>query len=196
MQITGGGNGLGRQIALKLAEKKCRLVIVDIDKEAAEETVSLVRDKEKNVDIKIYKANVSDFIQCQDLVNKVSEDFGAVDMLICNVGLIPVFDYVDITIDQIEKTVGVNVMSSLYLIKLVLNSMLERNSGHIICTSSIGGRIPLPGGSLYTLTKFGLCGFLDALRVELAMLGKNVKVTTLQPYFIKTNSDIRNFIEK
>lgn len=181
---------------MKLAEKKCKLVIVDINGKAAEETVSLVNRNQENVDIRAYEADVSDFNQCQSVVNKVEEDLGGVDLLISNAGLIPVHDYVDITIDQIEKTVGVNLMSSLYLIKLIINRMLERNSGHIVCTSSIGGKIPLPGGSLYTLTKFGLCGFLDALKVELAMLGKNVKITTLQPYFIKTNSEIKNFIEK
>lgn len=169
---------------------------MDIDGKAAKETLSLVKSKHKDVDVRTYKADVSNYVQCQSVTKKIEEEFGAVDILISNAGLIPVFDYADITIDQIERTVGVNVMASLYLIKLVLDKMLERNSGHIVCTSSIGGQIPLAGGSLYTLTKFAVTGFLDAFRLELAMLGKNVKVTTLQPYFIKTNSEITNFIEK
>lgn len=169
---------------------------MDIDGKSAKETLSLVKRKYKDVDVRTYKADVSNYAQCQRVTKMVEGELGAVDILISNAGLIPVYDYVDITIDHIERTVGVNLMASLYLIKLVLDSMLERNSGHIVCTSSIGGQIPLAGGSLYTLTKFGVSGFLDAFRLELQMLRKNVKVTTLQPYFIKTNSEIKQFIEK
>ncbi|KAL5284991.1 SDR16C5.2 family protein [Megaselia abdita] len=190
--ITGGGNGLGREISLRLADKKCKLAIVDIDEKAAKETLSLVKSKGEH---RTYRADVSDFAQCQSVVRKVEEEMGPVDILISNAGIMPCIDFVDISMDQVEKTVGVNLMSSLYFIKLVMDKMLERNSGHIVCTSSIGGQIPLPGGSVYTLTKFGLTGFLEAFRVELAYLNKSVKVTTLQPYFLKTNQEISNFIE-
>lgn len=172
------------------------MAIVDIDEKAANETLSLVKTKYDDVDVRAYKADVSNFAQCQSVTSKVEEELGAVDILISNAGLMPCRDYVRISMDQIEKTVGVNLMSNLYFIKLVMDKMLQRNSGHIVCTSSLAGQIPLPGGSVYTLTKFGLTGFLDAFRVELAMLGKDIKVTTLQPYFIKTNNEITNFIEK
>lgn len=195
LQITGGGNGLGREIATKLAERKCKLAIVDIDQKAANETVAFLKNKFDNLVAEAYIADVSDYDQCQKVASKVEQELGFVDILISNAGLMPCIDFADITMDRIEKTVGVNLMSNLYFIKLVLDKMIERNSGHIVCTSSIGGQVPLPGGSVYSLTKFGLTGFLEAFRVELIRQKKNVKVTTLQPYFIKTNQEICTFME-
>lgn len=169
---------------------------MDIDENAAKETATLVKSKHEDVDVRTYKADVSNFAQCESVIRQVEEEIGAVDILISNAGLMPCNNYVDITMDQVERTVGINLMASLYVIKLVINKMLERNSGQIVVTSSIGGQIPLPGGSVYSLTKFGLTGFLEAFRVELAVLRKNVKVTILQPYFTKTNSEIQSFIEE
>lgn len=176
-------------MARLLASRKCKLAIVDIDERGANETKRLIREEHCASEVNIYKVDVSNFDQCESVIQKVEADLGQIDILLLNAGLMQDVEFAKMSKDSINKVVTVNLLAYMWFIKLVLSKMIERGSGQIACTSSIASQIPLMGMSVYSATKFALTSFLDSLRVETSHT--NVKITTIQPYFLKTNEDVR-----
>lgn len=181
-------------MALLLASRQCKLAIVDIDEKGANETRRLIEENQGTSKVVIYKTDVSDYDQCVKVVQRVEKDLGEIDILLLNAGLIQDIEFVKMSKESINKVVTVNLLAYMWFIKLVLSKMIERNSGHIACTSSIASQIPLMGMSVYSATKFGLTSFLDSVRVETSHT--NIKITAIQPYFLKTNEDVRAAISQ
>ena len=85
-----------------------------------------------------------------------------------------------------SKVMVVNAESNFWTVKEVLPTMLKRNSGQIVTISSLAGLVGAPYVTDYCASKFASYGFSDALRCELYARGKNIKVTTICPYFVNT----------
>ncbi|CRK88201.1 CLUMA_CG001982, isoform A [Clunio marinus] len=191
--ITGGGHGLGRGISLRLAELGCRIVIADVNLEAAEKTCKEIRDK--GVQAKAYKVNVTKANEIEKLRDNVFNDLGAVDILINNAGLMSNSN-LDETPENIETMLKVNVLGPILVTKCFLDQMKERRNGHIVCIASMSGIISTPHNIPYTASKFGAYGFMSALEENLRIKQwrKYIKTTTICPYFIKTREDIVDFL--
>lgn len=181
-------------MALRLASKSCKLAILDIDEKGAEETKRLILKQQSNCLVMTYKTDVCKYDECEKVIQQVEHDLGEIDILLLNAGIMQDVEFKKMSVDSINKVVTVNLLAYFWFIKLVLNKMIARNSGHIACTSSIASQVPLMGFSVYSATKTALTSFLDSLRAEVS--GANVKITTIQPYFIKTNKDVRAAISQ
>jgi all-trans-retinol dehydrogenase (NAD+) len=85
-----------------------------------------------------------------------------------------------------SKTMIVNAESNMWTVREFLPSMLKKNSGHVVSISSVAGMTGCAGMTDYCASKFAAFGFSESLRIEMKILGKNVKCTTICPFFINT----------
>ena len=115
--VTGGANGLGREIARCLAKEKCNIVICDLDIENAEKTAKEI-ESEFGVTTKAYKVDVSDFEAVDNLKKSIEEDVGFVDILVNNAGVMAITSLREGKPSDYKKIFDINVMSSFWVNKL------------------------------------------------------------------------------
>lgn len=187
--VTGGGNGIGRQLVLELVSRGARVAAVDIDEKALQETVRLAGDLGGS--ISIHSVNITDQTAVEALVEKVIAAHGSVDGLINNAGIIqPFVRVVDLTYPQIKRTMDVNFYGALFMTKAFLPALLQRPEGHIVNVSSMGGFLPVPGQTIYGASKAAIKLFTEGLNSEL--LNTNVRTTVVFPGAINTNISINS----
>ncbi|XP_055643803.1 estradiol 17-beta-dehydrogenase 11-like [Toxorhynchites rutilus septentrionalis] len=194
--ITGGGNGLGREIALQLAGKGCNVIVVDVDLKSAEDTCVVLR--KLNVKAHAYRVDVSSYEEVQSLATAVYKDFGPVDLLINNAGLIQFKFLEGNTTEDVHRMIDVNVKSHIWTTKVFLERMIERKRGHIVGISSMSGMFAFPWAVVYSTSKFAVNGFMAAMREQLRLQGHSeyIRTTTVCPYYIATRKDIVDFLQK
>lgn len=195
--ITGGGNGLGKGLCLEFAKLGCDVVIADIDIEAANKTSNEITEK-FNIKSKSYKVDVSNFDEIESFKNQVYEDFGKVDILINNAGIISYSTIFKESINFIDKLIKVNFTGCIIITKVFLEDMIKRNSGHIVSISSLGGLYHIPTSVNYCATKFGVTGFMLGLRefLRCAKLDNQIYLTTIYPDVIATQDHVINSVSK
>ena len=182
--VTGGGNGIGRDLVLNLLAKGARVAAVDIDESALEETAALSGDKKNNLTTHI--VNITDKEVVDALPEQIIAQHGAVDGLINNAGIIQPFVRLnDLEYDAIERVMRVNFYGTLYMTKAFLPHLLRRPEAHITNVSSMGGFLPVPGQTLYGASKAAVKLLTEGLNSEL--LSTNVRVTVVFPGAIGTN---------
>uniref|UniRef100_A0A1L8E4L1 Short-chain dehydrogenase/reductase 3 n=2 Tax=Nyssomyia neivai TaxID=330878 RepID=A0A1L8E4L1_9DIPT len=188
--VTGGGNGIGREIALKLAQKKCNIAIVDVDCVAGRETV---KDCEAlGVKAKFFEADVGKSDQVFALLKTIEYEMGFVDILVNNAGLMPILSLREGTPSEVDRIVQTNFLSNIWTCRTFLGGMIERKKGHVVCIASASSIHPMPGATIYTGTKWGVAGLMAALEEEVRNEGHGnyVKFTTVYPYFVATRKDL------
>ena len=182
--VTGGGNGMGREIVLNLLSKGASVAAVDINESALQETVKLAGDR--NEKLATFVLNITDKEAVKTLPAKVIERFGAVDGLINNAGIIQPFVRLnDLKFDAIQRVLDVNLYGTLYMVKAFLPHLLKRPVAHVVNVSSMGGFLPVPGQTVYGASKAAVKLLTEGLYAEL--LNTNVKVTLVYPGAIGTN---------
>ncbi|KAG4071374.1 hypothetical protein HA402_004078 [Bradysia odoriphaga] len=187
--ITGGGNGIGRALALRFASEGCNIAIADIEWDAAVATAKLLQAK--NVVAKAYHMDVSDVNQLKQLQCDIEKDIGPVDILVNNAGVLPLLSLREGSDIEIERIVKVNITSQFFATRTFLPGMISRRRGHIVGISSICAVHPLPGTVIYSATKFAVNGYIQALHEELRQEGNHfIKLTSVLPYFVSTRRDL------
>lgn len=182
--VTGGGSGMGRELVLNLLSKGAKVVAIDINESALQETVALVGNE--NTSLKTFVIDITNREAVEGLVEKSIVHFGAVDGIINNAGIIqPFIKLKDLDYDVIERVVRVNFYGTLYLTKAFLPHLVSRPEGHIVNISSMGGFLPVPGQTIYGATKAAVKLLTEGLNSELTKT--NVKVTVVFPGAIHTN---------
>ena len=182
--ITGGGNGIGRELVLNLLSKGASVAAVDINESALQETVELAGDKKARLTTHVVNITNRDAVTA--LPEQVVSRHGVVDGLINNAGIIQPFVRVnDLEYAAIERVMNVNFYGTLYMTKAFLPHLLTRPEAHIANVSSMGGFMPFPGQSLYGASKAAVKLLTEGLRSEL--LNTNVRVTVVFPGAIGTN---------
>jgi short-subunit dehydrogenase len=181
--ITGGGNGIGRELVLLLVSKGARVAAVDIDATALKETVKLAGDSSK---ISTHVVNITDRAAVEKLPAEVVKIHGTVDGLINNAGIIQKFVKInDLDYQDIERVMKVNLYGVIHMTKAFLPILLKRPEAHIVNVSSMGGFLPVPGQTIYGASKAAVKLFTEGLNSEL--LPTNVRVTIVFPGAIGTN---------
>ncbi|MEK5061712.1 SDR family NAD(P)-dependent oxidoreductase [Paenibacillus shunpengii] len=176
--ITGGGSGLGRAAALKLAEQGVNISVIDISEAAGNETVKLV--EEKGVKAIFVKADVSKAEDVKNYVDKTVEAFGTIDMFFNNAGISgPGTRFAENTIEQINQVVGINLLGALYGVKYVLEVMLKNGGGSIVNTSSTAGVVGQETVGTYSATKHGIVGITKTIAAEYAREG--IQINAIAP---------------
>lgn len=190
--VTGAGSGMGRELTLRLLEMGAKVVAVDLNEESLKETASLSPVKEERLYTKVL--NITDKEAVLKLPEELKTEFGEVDGIINNAGIIqPFVNVEELDIEKIEQVMNVNFYGTLYFIKAFLPSLKSRREAHIVNISSMGGFLPVPGQSIYGASKAAVKLLTEGLSSELT--GTNVKVTVVFPGAIETNISTNSGLE-
>jgi len=181
--ITGGASGIGKIMGRIALQKGANLMIWDISQERIDETIS----EFSNIGIVTgMKVDVSDNEQVKIAAKKVKENFGVVDVLINNAGIVVGKYFQDHSIYDIKRTMDINALAPMMITYEFLPEMIKQNSGHICNIASSAGLISNPKMSIYVASKWAATGWSDSLRLEMKQQKLNIGVTTVTPYYINT----------
>ena len=171
--VTGGGNGLGRQLALELVKAGAIVAAIDINKEGLNETVLLAGENGKH--IYPLECNITDESAVNRLPERIFSHCGHVDGLINNAGIIQPFVNVD-EMDEalIQRIFNINFWGTLYMIRAFLPYIRKCKEGCLVNVSSLGGFVPVSGQTIYGASKAAVKQLTDGLRAELAETGVHV----------------------
>lgn len=177
--ITGASSGIGEATAKELAANGAKLVLVA----RREDRLRKIQEEINNSGGQaLYKvADVTSYEQMEDVASYTLEQYGKIDVLVNNAGLMPQAFLYKKKINEWDKMIDVNIKGVLYAIAAVLPSMRAQKSGHIINLSSVAGHNIYPGGTVYCGTKHAVRAISEGLRQEEAMSGTNIRVTNVSP---------------
>lgn len=181
--VTGAGSGIGKAIALGLAEQGCSVAVVDISEERLNDVVTEIN----KIGVAIGEVvDVQSVQQVEDLFKRVLETFPTLDIVVNCAG---VYDgYAGITetsYDLWNKVIDINLTGAFYICKNAVEVMISKNKGRIINISSVGGLRGSADGISYTTSKFGLIGMTKRLAVDLGQYG--ITVNAVCPGVIQTS---------
>ena len=180
--VTGGGNGIGRELVLELLRRGARVAAVDIRQDSLDETARLASAGDR---LALFVVDITDRQDVEALPEKVVAELGAVDALINNAGIIQPFVRLnDLEFEAIERVVDVNFWGTVHTVKAFLPHLLERPVGHVANVSSMGGFLPVPGQTVYGATKAAVKLLTEGLYAEL--MGTNVGVSVILPGAVGT----------
>jgi NAD(P)-dependent dehydrogenase (short-subunit alcohol dehydrogenase family) len=190
--VTGGGSGIGRELAMHLLSRKARVAAVDIDGSALQETLELAGDRNGN--LSTYIVDITNKDSVAKLPEQVISHHGAVDGIINNAGIIQPFVRVnDLDYTTIERVMNVDFFGTLYVTKAFLPHLLERPEAHIVNVSSMGGFLPVPGQSIYGAAKAAVKQLTEGLCSEL--METNVRVTVVLPGALDTRIAVNSGVD-
>ncbi|HQX55033.1 MAG TPA: SDR family oxidoreductase [Pyrinomonadaceae bacterium] len=182
--VTGAASGIGRALAIKLAEEKIAgIAISDVNEAGLSETADLAGAA--GVPISTHIIDVSKIDQVQRLADEAVAAHGGVTHLINNAGVGVLGNFEQLSIEDFEWLMSINFWGVIYGCKVFLPILRQQESAHILNVSSVFGFIAPEEQSAYCASKFAVRGFTESLRHELA--GTNVTVSAIHPGGIKTN---------
>ena len=181
--VTGAAKGIGKATAIEFAKNGSRLILVDIDEDGLKTTAEEIKKFGKEV--MFVKTDVSDPKSVENLVNKSISKMGRVDVLANIAGILIMAEMKDCDLSDWQKIINVNLWGPIHTVHYLLPHMLKNGSGHIVNMSSGAGFIALPGSIVYGTSKYGVYGFSENLRIELAHYG--IGVTVVGPGGVKTD---------
>jgi 3-oxoacyl-[acyl-carrier protein] reductase len=189
--VTGASRGIGRAIAIRLAEEGHDLAIFGRDKSLLDETASICKDF--NSDVLSYTGNVGDPYFVNESVNQILMKFGKIDNLINNAGVAILKKFVDTTLEEFQHQINANLYGVFNFSRAVLENMIERKSGNIINISSLAGKNPFVNGTTYSATKHALMGLSKSLMLEVRQ--HNIRVAIVCPGSVNTDMLVGSVIE-
>lgn len=182
--ITGGSRGLGLVLAREFLSQGARVAICARDEEDLERAAEDLRRYSPAVFAT--SCDVSDQQQVEAMINQVRQQFGRIDVLVNNAGVISVGPAEEMTIADYEEAMQTNYWAALYTMMAVVPEMRLRGAGRIVNISSIGGKIGVPHLVPYSASKFALVGLSQGLQAELKK--DSVVITTVCPGLMRTGS--------
>src|SRR6059036_3935118 len=185
--VTGGARSLGRADAEALAAEGCRVAILDLNAEGAEEAAKEITGSAGVA--RGYACDVRDSAQVSGVVAAVERDLGPVDICVNNAGIIyTVAQLKDTRVEDWELNLGVNLTGTFNVTKAVFPSMRERRWGRVVCMASIAGLMGGFGQTAYATTKMGLIGFAKSIALEGARY--NVTCNAIAPGIVGPNAKL------
>ncbi|CUN43244.1 MAG: 3-oxoacyl-[acyl-carrier-protein] reductase [Sarcina ventriculi] len=182
--ITGASRGIGREIALTLAENGANIVINY--RNYNNEIEALVKDIEaKGVKIVTVKCDVSNFEEVENLISEAKEKLGSIDILVNNAGITKDGLLMRMKQEDFESVLDVNLKGVFNTTKLITPIMMKQRAGKIINISSVVGLVGNAGQCNYAASKAGVIGFSKSIARELAPRGVNINVVA--PGYIDTD---------
>lgn len=180
--ITGASSGIGRELALQLADQGAWLALAARDAGRLEQVADHCRGRAARALAVV--TDVTQQAQCQALVERTVAEYGRIDVLINNAGLYmwARFDEIE-DVGMLEKIMRVNYLGSVYCTHYAL-PLLKRSRGLLVGISSLAAKTGVPTASGYAASKHAMTGFFESLRIELAADG--VDVTMVYPGFVAT----------
>lgn len=180
--VTGGNRGIGKSVALALAEKGAKIVLVDVTPEGAEETLAAIR--EKGSDGIALQGNVTVAADVEAVVEKTVETYGKIDILVNNAGITRDGLLLRMKDEDWDAVLAVNLKGAFLFTRAVAKVMSKARYGRIVNIASVVGQMGNTGQANYCASKAGLIGLTKSNARELAR--RNVTVNAVAPGFIAT----------
>jgi acetoacetyl-CoA reductase len=181
--VTGGTRGIGAAICKQLADSGARVATNYRNEEAARRWLS--ETQAQGYSFKAYRVDVADFEGCREMVSRIEQDLGPIDIVINNAGITQDVTLRKMTKAQWDMVLRINLDSVFNVTRQVIQGMMDRSFGRIINMSSINGQKGQVGQTNYTASKAGMHGFTMSLAQEVAR--KGITVNTVSPGYIATD---------
>lgn len=182
--ITGGGSGIGKSIALQLANLGAKVIV------SGRSADKLANVKSINSEINTIQLDVTSLDSWQKAYEQIKADNLSPDLVIYNAGACKYIDLPDFPPEVFEEIMNVNYMGIINGIHTIIPHMLEKNEGHLVAVTSSVARLPLPRAEAYGASKAAATYLMDSLRIGLTET--NLKITTVMPGFVSTPMTDRN----
>jgi dihydroanticapsin dehydrogenase len=177
--VTGAGSGIGRATAIRLGEEGGRVLCVDLDGAAAEETAGLVPG-----DAEAVAADVSDARAVEAYTERCAERFGRVDVVVNNAGVNIPGVFHEVSDDVVERTLAVNVKGPLYGCRAAIPYMLERGGGSLVNVASVNGLVSEPFLAVYSTSKGAVVMLTKGVALDYAKQG--IRCNVICPGWVDT----------
>lgn len=181
--VTGGTKGIGKAISLLFAEEGAK-VVANFSKDVDAAEVLKKDAKSRGLNIGLFKADVTQFDPAREMVEETFAQYGKIDILVNNVGLIRDNFLMLMSDEDWNALIGANLTSLFNCCKTVIRKMISQRKGKIINISSISGILGTSGQTNYAATKSGVIGFTKALARELGPF--NIHVNAVAPGLIES----------
>jgi 3-oxoacyl-[acyl-carrier protein] reductase len=181
--ITGAGKGIGRALAIALANEGVNLGLVA---RTESDLLHLSEElKQLNVKVSVAAADISSIDQVNLVVENIKAELGQIDILINNAGIGAFGSFLELEPAKWEEIIKINLFGTYYVTRAVLPEMIERQTGDIINISSTAGQRGAAVTSAYSASKFGVIGLSESLMQEVRKY--NIRVSTLTPSTVATD---------
>lgn len=181
--ITGGSRGIGYGTAEKLLENEYNVVITGRNQEYLDQAQLQLSSKYDRDAVLVLQSDVRDFSAQQKIAETIIDKYGSIDVLVANAGVGHFANIEDLTIEQWNQTIDINLTGVFYTVKAALPA-LKKSKGYIFTISSLAGTNFFENGTAYNASKFGLTGFTQALMLDVRQ--HDVKTTTIMPGSVAT----------
>jgi NAD(P)-dependent dehydrogenase (short-subunit alcohol dehydrogenase family) len=181
--VTGAASGIGRSVAVGLAQKGCNLALADVNDAGLAETAAMISALGRRATT--HHVDVADRARMEAFVEEVMSAHGHVHILINNAGVAVAAPFEDQSLEDFEWLININLWGVVYGCKLFLPYLKREPEAHIVNISSVFGLVGIPLQTSYCASKFAVRGFTESLWCELQ--GTNVGVTSVHPGGINTN---------
>jgi NADP-dependent 3-hydroxy acid dehydrogenase YdfG len=189
--VTGSAQGLGAAICKTMAEDGAKVIATDVNESKLEKMVNEISGSGGN--IKSYSMNVADEKNVEEVINKIIEEYGNIDAVINNAGIDFTKSIEEISYDEWNKVIQVNLTGPFNVSKAVYPYMKKNGSGHIVNITSTAAKRAWPNASAYHASKWGLLGLSHALHSEARK--DHIKVTALVAGGMQTPFILERFPE-
>lgn len=181
--ITGAGRGIGRATAIELAKEGVHIGMIGLNMDNLEKVTTEL--EEYGVNVAAAVADVADLESVTNAVEHIKSELGPIDILINNAGIAKFGGFLDLSPEEWEKIIQVNLMGVYNVTRAVLPEMIERKTGDIINVSSSAGQRGAAVTSAYSASKFAVLGLTESLMLEVRK--HNIRVTALTPSTVATD---------
>jgi 3-oxoacyl-[acyl-carrier protein] reductase len=177
--VTGAGHGIGREIALSLAKNGAEVVVTDVSDAIFEVGIKIEALGSKALPV---KCDVTEYEQAQDVEEKVIGKYEKIDILVNNAGIYPQKAFLDMTTDDWNRVLRVNLNGTFHCTKAVIPKMVKQRYGKIVNIASIAGAVVgFQNLAHYSASKAAIAGFTKSLALEVAQYGINVNAVAPGP---------------
>lgn len=182
--VTGGSKGIGLEVARTLLTEGVDVLICGREQKALQKAATDLAES-KGGQLFTHSADVSDDKAVEGLFQAADRHLGGLDILVNNAGVGVFRATGELTVEEWNRVIGVNLSGSFYCSRAALQRFQQRHGGWIINVSSLAGKNPFAGGSAYNASKFGLNGFSEAMMLD--HRNDNVRVSYIMPGSVDTN---------
>jgi 3-oxoacyl-[acyl-carrier protein] reductase len=191
--ITGASRGIGRAIAQKFAKEGMATALVGRDKSALQVTYDLIQKESDQPTLQI-QADLKDTQQISQIVDKTIAEWGRIDVLVNNAGVMYQKPFEELSQDEIQGMLDVNLRAVILLTQKALPHIKKQENGAIINIASLAGKNPVKNGTVYAATKWALRGFASSLMLEVRQ--DDVRVITIFPGSVDTDLNRQSALQR